>query len=337
MINEVKEQPAPDIARPKGNCRCGARSVYFRSYNGESLCAICFTASIFEKAKKVISKYGMLHYRDSVAVALSGGKDSSSLLYVLSEVMKGHGSKLQALTIDEGIAGYRDESIRNAERLAEKLSIPLLVCSYKDFFGFTLDEALQNRNKELAKSTSCAVCGPLRRRSIDRAAYKLGVNVVATAHNLDDMLQTFFINLYSGDVERIKWLDPGFKLKSTDFKLRRIKPFMEIYEQELAFFAYINDLPFQSESCPYKRARAQTSRNKVLDSEDCAPNGLEHADRTHTVEKSDEVRKMRRCLDREYLLGLPDDTAGITKFGSLEWGRRRTALGAGFTLLPELR
>jgi len=82
--------------------------------------------------------------------------------------------------------------------------------------------------------------------------------VVATAHNLDDILQTFYINLYSGDLERIKWLDPSYKVTSEEFKLRRIKPMIEIYEQELAFFAYLNNLPFQSESCPYMNEGIRT-------------------------------------------------------------------------------
>jgi cytoplasmic tRNA 2-thiolation protein 1 len=191
------------------------------------------------------------------------------LLYVLSEVMRGHGSNLKALTIDEGIHGYRDESIRNAKELAEKLSVPLIVSSYEDFFGFTLDEALETRNYRNVNATSCAVCGPLRRRSIDNAAKKLGANVVATAHNLDDVLQTFFINLHSGDLERIKWLNPTFKQANASFNLRRIKPFLEIYEQELAFFAYTNNLPFQGESCPYMNEGIRTEIRNHL-------NELEH-------------------------------------------------------------
>lgn len=252
---EAEKTQSKQKASPQ--CRCGGKTVYFRAYNGESLCTRCFNDSIFEKTKKAISKYNMLHFGDKVGVAVSGGKDSTSLLYVLNEVMKGHGSKLFALTINEGIEGYRDEAVRNAERLAEKLSIPLLVCSYKDFFGFTLDEALERRKDKEIKATSCGVCGPLRRRSIDLAAEKLGVNVVATAHNLDDILQTFYINVYSGDLERIKWLDPSFK-QNSEFKLRRIKPMLEIYEQELAFFAYQNNLPFQSESCPYMNEGIRT-------------------------------------------------------------------------------
>lgn len=200
----------------------------------------------------------MLRYGDKVGIALSGGKDSTSLLYIMKKITEGHGSQLFALTIDEGIEGYRDESIENARKIAEDLSIPLLVRSYDEFFGLTLDEAMEAKSEKGLKVTSCAMCGPLRRRAIDRAAKELDVNVVATAHNLDDILQTFYINLYSGDVERIRWLDPEFQSSTERFKIRRVKPVMEIYEQELAFFAYLNELPFQSESCPYMNEGIRT-------------------------------------------------------------------------------
>lgn len=206
----------------------------------------------------------MLKYGDKVAVALSGGKDSTSLLHILKKIMEGHGSELYALTIDEGIEGYRKESIENAMKITEELSIPLIVRSYKGYFGLSLDEAMEARTKNSLSITSCAACGPLRRRAIDRAAEELGVNVIATAHNLDDILQTFYINLYSGDVERIRWLDPEYKPQSGNFKMRRIKPVMEVYEQELAFFAYIRKLPFQSESCPYMNEGIRTEiRNNL--------------------------------------------------------------------------
>ena len=146
--------------------------MYFRAYNGESLCAECFNESIFEKVKKTISKYEMLRYGDRIGVAVSGGKDSTSLLYILSDIMKGHGSELVALTIDEGIEGYREESIRNAEKVAADLSVPLEVGSYKELFGVSLDEAMHQRDERHLKATSCSICGPLRRRAIDTVAGK---------------------------------------------------------------------------------------------------------------------------------------------------------------------
>ena len=268
--------------------------MFFRAYNGESLCSNCFNNSIFDKVKRTISKYCMLRYKDKVAVALSGGKDSTSLLYILNTVMKGHGSQLLALTIDEGIQGYREESIKNAKTLTESLSVPLLVSSYKEYFGHSLDKVLEERNRKNIKTTSCAFCGPLRRRSIDLAAEKLEVNVVATAHNLDDILQTFFINLYSGDAERITWLDPAYRPAQNGFKLRRIKPVMEVYEEELAFFAYLNKLPFQTESCPYMDEGIRTKIRLHLNEMEREHPGIKYSTLKTVLEMASTMK-----LDRE--------------------------------------
>ncbi len=214
-------------AKPEPQCRCGGKTVYFRAYNGESLCSSCFTSSVQEKVKKTISKYGMLRVRRSSCNSTLGRK---RLHFAVTNHARDHeGPRIPAfaITIDEGIDGYREESLKNAEKTASELSVPLIVRSYKDYFGLSLDEAMVSRSKKGLKITSCAACGPLRRRAIDQAAEELGVNVVATAHNLDDVLQTFYINLYSGDVERIGWLDPEFRPISDSFKLRRIKPAME--------------------------------------------------------------------------------------------------------------
>ena len=117
--------------------------------------------------------------------------------------------------------------------------------SYKDLFELTLDDALQLRENE--KTSSCSICGTLRRRAIDFAAKDIGADAIATGHNLDDTLQTFVINMLSGDTNKIGWMDPD----TSSNNLRKIKPFCEIYESEIVFYAFTNNIPFQSEPCPH--------------------------------------------------------------------------------------
>lgn len=239
----------PNVRVMQSTCtKCGDGAVYHRAYSGEYFCGPCFKASIVEKVRRTIAQRQLLHHGDRVGVALSGGKDSLSLLAILTEVRRGHSSELVALTVDEGIAGYRDEALSYTVGLCSKLGVKQVTVSYEELFGFTLDDALAHRSGR--KITSCSICGPLRRRSLDIAAQKAGLNVIATAHNLDDFIQTFYINLLSGDVGRIPWLaasgDP-----ENGFSLRRVKPLMEIYEAEVAFFAYLSKFPFQSVPCPY--------------------------------------------------------------------------------------
>jgi len=231
-----------------GDCsRCGERpSFYTRRYSGESLCASCFQETTVEKVRRTISKYGMLRRGERVGVAVSGGKDSLSLLKILHELNRGTG-ELVALTVDEGVKGYRDEAIEHAQALCDELGVELVLVSYGGLFGFSLDQALDWKDER--ELSSCSMCGVFRRRAIDEAAVKAKVDVVATAHNLDDYVQTFMMNLLHGDVERLAWLDPS--TYDEDFPVRRVKPLTEVYEEEVALYAYLSKIPFQSASCPY--------------------------------------------------------------------------------------
>ncbi len=234
--------------------------MYTRRYSGESLCSSCFKESLVEKTKRTISKYGMMRYGERVGVAVSGGKDSLALLKILHKLSDRNPSKLIALSVDEGVQGYRDEAITHARDLAKELGVEHVVVSYKELFGFSLDQALDWEGER--DISSCSFCGVFRRRAIDDAATRAGVDVVATAHNLDDYVQTFLMNLLHGDVERIGWLDPSYTEES--FPVRRVKPFMEIYEEEIALFAYLSKIPFQSVSCPYMHEGLRTEVRDYL-------------------------------------------------------------------------
>jgi uncharacterized protein (TIGR00269 family) len=230
--------------------KCGViNAVYQRKYSGEYLCKKCFMHSIEEKVRKTISKFSMLHYDDKVAVAVSGGKDSLSLLHVLKKMIDNKKSKAEliAITVDEGIDGYRNESLQIVEDFCGSMEIRNEIISFKDSFGVGIDEAVSARP---GKMSSCAICGTFRRRSLDMIAEKCGANVIATGHNLDDHIQTFLINLLGGDIPRIGWSHPE-PIEYGETGIRKIKPFIELYEQEIVFYALQTDIPFQSEQCPY--------------------------------------------------------------------------------------
>ena len=256
----------------QGCSRCGGKVFYTRRYSGESLCSSCFDTSIVEKTRKTTSRYGMIRHGERVGVAVSGGKDSLSLLSVLHRLSDRHGSQLVAISVDEGVAGYRDEALEHAKSAAAQLGVEHLTVSYKDLFGFSLDEALNW--KEERDVSSCSFCGVFRRRAIDEAAERAKVSVVATAHNLDDCIQTFMMNLLHGDVARLGWLDPAYTDDS--FAIRRVKPFMEIYEEEVALFAFQSGIPFQSVSCPYMHEGLRTEVRDYLSRMEASHPGIKN-------------------------------------------------------------
>jgi len=240
--------------------KCENIAVYARKYSGESLCSECFTNSILRKTAKTISKYNMIKNGELVCVGVSGGKDSLALLDILKKMSDTHNFKIIAVTIDEGIPGYRDEALEIVTEFCKKLDVKLKIYSYKDLFDLTLEESLEMREDE--KTSSCAICGTFRRRALDHAAEEIGADVIATGHNLDDGIQTFLINTLSGDTNKIGWMNP----EKNSMKIRKIKPFSAIYESEIVFYAFTNDLPFQSEPCPHMNEAIRTEIREFFNS-----------------------------------------------------------------------
>lgn len=249
----------------KGNVLCTLckrrEAFFFRPYSGEKLCKKCFVESVENKVRATIAKYKMLEFDDRIAVAVSGGKDSVSLLHILAKIEQDYPkASLLAVSVDEGIAGYRDEALKIAGENCKKLGVKHHVISFKELYGFTLDEIVSKLKRSGGSElTPCAYCGVLRRKALNIIARKVAADKLATAHTLDDEVQTVLLNMLHGDVLRITREKPV--IDETHPKLiRRVKPFCEIPEKETALFAYVRKIYFQSVPCPYA---AEALRNDV--------------------------------------------------------------------------
>lgn len=236
----------------------------------------------------------MISDGDMVCVGVSGGKDSLALLHVLSQMSKNHNFAIHAVTIDEGIPGYREEALGIVKRFCSELGVRHSVYEYKKLFDLTLDESLKMRDDE--KTSSCSICGTFRRRALDTAAGEIGASVIATGHNLDDTLQTFIINTLSGDTNKIGWMDPDTSANS----LRKIKPFCEIYESEIVFYAFTNGLPFQTEPCPHMNEGIRTEIRQFLNGLEDKHSGIKNSmyrsvTRISQIVKETNYKQRTRC------------------------------------------
>ena len=231
----------------------------------------------------------MLNYNDRVAVAVSGGKDSISLLSVLAKMEKRHPrSSLVAVTVDEGIRGYRDEALDIAAKNCKQLGIESHSVNFKQLYGYTLDEIVERLRERKSELTPCAFCGVLRRKAMNIAALEVKANKIATGHTLDDEVQTSLLNIFHGDVFKIASEKPV-----TDFVhprlVQKIKPFCEIPERESALYAYVKGVSFQSTPCPYAGEALRNDIRSLL-------NRIEerHAGTKQTVFKS--IEKLRPAV-----------------------------------------
>ncbi len=241
-------------------------AVYARAYSGEKLCGDCFCTSIEDKVKATVSKYRMFQPNDKIIVGVSGGKDSVSLLHILAEMEKKFpGTSITALTVDEGIKGYRDQALTYAVKNCEKLGIPHMIVSFRELFGVSLDELVEGirTKKHVHALTPCAYCGVLRRRAMNVASREAHADKLATAHNLDDETQTILLNLFHGDPFRIARVQPSLKERHAKL-VDKVKPFCEVPEKEIAFYAYLRGIEFQDVPCPYASSALRNDVRALL-------------------------------------------------------------------------
>ena len=107
---------------------------------------------------------------------MSGGKDSTVLAHVLNHLNLeyDYGLELVLLSIDEGITGYRDDSLLTVKRNRDEYQLPLLIIDYKQLYNWTMDEIV----KEIGLKNNCTFCGVFRRQALDRGAVMLGVGKI---------------------------------------------------------------------------------------------------------------------------------------------------------------
>jgi uncharacterized protein (TIGR00269 family) len=266
-------------------------AVFMRPYSGEKLCGRCFCKSIENKVRATISRYEMLQPNDKIMVAVSGGKDSISLLHILAKIEKAFPeATLRAVTVDEGIRGYRDEALNFAVKNCRRLGVEHIVTSFKEMYGYKLDELVSMiREKGEMELTPCSYCGVMRRRALNTAAREAGVDKLATGHNLDDETQTMILNILHGDALRIARVKPVLTVIHPKL-IQRVKPFCEVPEREIAFYAYLKKIEFQGIPCPYARTALRNDIRTML-------NRMEekHAGTKFTIFKS--MERIRPALE----------------------------------------
>ncbi|MDT8358477.1 MAG: ATP-binding protein [Methanomicrobiaceae archaeon] len=221
--------------------RCGHEAIIYQRYSGAHLCRRHFIADFEARAKRAIRTHGWIRANDRIAVALSGGKDSSALLHFLATRFGARRDmEIMAITVDEGIRGYRDPE--RARGIAERYGVECLVTRFRDAYGYDIDQILERVGTE----RSCTFCGVLRRRLLNKTARELGATKLALGFNLDDDAQSVLMNVLRGDSERL--LRPDVPVEGL---VPRIRPFLHIPEREVALYACLNVEGFSDRGCPY--------------------------------------------------------------------------------------
>lgn len=253
-------------------CVCNERRAALkRPKTLEQICRECFFAVFEEEIHQVIMQNQLFKPGERIAIGASGGKDSTVLACVLSELNRRHnyGLDLFLLSVDEGITGYRDDSLETVKRNEVQYGLPLKIVSYKDLYGWTMDEIV----KIIGLKNNCTFCGVFRRQALDRGAALLKVDKLATGHNADDIAETVLLNILRGDIARLSRCTTI--TTGEDGPIPRCKPFKYTYEKEIVMYAYFKRLDYFSTECIYSpNAYRGFAREFIKDLERIRPRAI---------------------------------------------------------------
>jgi uncharacterized protein (TIGR00269 family) len=266
--------------------KCGHEAVMHAAYSGAHLCDGHFRASVEKRVRRRIREDGLLpadasrENPQTWVIGLSGGKDSVVLTHILEETFgRDPRVELVALSIHEGIEGYRDESLAACRTLTADLDLRHEVVSYADELGVRMDDVVEKDPENMA---ACAYCGVFRRDLLESSAAELDADKLLTGHNLDDEAQTALMNFFQGDLRQIaKHFDASLgpfdrRVKSTHF-VPRAKPLRDVPEKEVALYAHLGDLPAHITECPHaSEAYRGEIQRLILDMEENHP-GTRHS------------------------------------------------------------
>ena len=218
---------------------------------------------ILSYTRRGIDDYNMIQEGDKIAVGVSAGKDSLTLLCAMAYLRRFYPKKFEliAITVDMGFNEGMD--LEPIKRLCEELDVPYHIVPteiYKIIFEVRTE------------SNPCSLCAKMRRGALHNAAKELGCTSVALGHHFDDVVETFMLNLFFEG--RLGCFSPVTELSRVGIKL--IRPMIYMPEKDVAEFAKKNQLPVVSSPCPADKNTEREEMKQLLRSLERQNKGLRY-------------------------------------------------------------
>jgi uncharacterized protein (TIGR00269 family) len=220
-----------------------------------------FMASFENQVQKVIKQYNLLTKDDKIIVACSGGKDSTTVLYLLKKI----GYDVKGLFVDLKIKSYSNQNLENIKSFCKKHKIKLHVTTFEKEFGYSLCKIKSVLGYKY-KLKSCSICGVLRRYVLNKKTRELGATKIVTGHNIDDEAQTILMNILKGDIKLSLNFGPRTGLLDDKKFVPRIKPLYFCEESGIRRYSQLMGFPVIYERCPCGYGSFRSDLRKFLNS-----------------------------------------------------------------------
>ena len=212
--------------------------------------------------RRAVDDYNMITDGDRIAVGVSGGKDSLTLLEVLAELRRFYPKQFEivAITVDMGFSGMDYTEIKEfCRRIKVEYSI------VKTDIAKIIFDVRKEKNP-------CSLCAKMRRGSLHAEAVALGCNKVALGHHFDDAVETFMMNLFFEG--RLGCFSPVSYLSNRQITL--IRPMLYATEKDVVYFSNKRSLPIVTSLCPEDHATERENMKNLLSSLEKENKGIKH-------------------------------------------------------------
>ena len=218
---------------------------------------------ILSYARRAIDDYNMIQDGDKIAVGVSAGKDSLTLLCAMAALRRFYPKKFEliAITVDMGFEGGMD--FEPIKKLCAELDVPYHIVPTE------ISKIIFDVRKE---SNPCSLCAKMRRGALNNAARELGCTSVALGHHFDDVVETFMLNLFFEG--RLGCFSPVTYLSRVG--VRVIRPMIYMPEKDVREFSRKNELPVISSPCPADKNTQREEMKQLLHSLERDNKGLRY-------------------------------------------------------------
>lgn len=219
-----------------------------------------FVSYFEKKVRDTLSKYKLANKKEKIMVACSGGKDSTTTLYLLHKL----GYNVEGMIIDLLIGKWSNDNLANTQKFCREIGVKLNVIDIRKELGCSMCY-IRGKVQKKQKLSNCMVCGVIKRWLMNKKARELGGKKVATGHNLDDGAETAMMNLLKGNLGLMVNMAPqtGFVLDKKF--VPRIKPLYFLLNAEVRRYSKIKKFPVLYAPCPCRKDSLRKRMRDELD------------------------------------------------------------------------
>ncbi|MFX1506914.1 MAG: ATP-binding protein [Promethearchaeota archaeon] len=246
-------------------CNCGLRGEFKFPLASQSFCPTCFSRK-FEK--RILNGIPRSIKGHTTALALSGGKDSTTLLHIFHKYQhKLRIPLLGAIILEEEIPEVQSSRELIIKKIkARYAGIEFFQNSYTELFRYSLPSLVKRSDQLESGFTPCTICGVLRRHGILMVALKKGIEYIVMGNTLEDEAETILLNIIRGNPSKNYRENILYEPVDRESLPTRIKPLSKISENTIQEYSRIHQIPVLNTHCSFANRSLRSEIRSFLNS-----------------------------------------------------------------------